>query len=271
MKLLELSSNVKQVSSKLSEDDLLKLLKSDARNSYDAIKRQPIFTKVVAKSPFFIVTPTKTTRTSKFIIDGLTSLLPSWRGWANRLECVRGWTSKELADSRGDGSLCLLIPFDGARVHVAANGSFYRSFQKAHELLEVEKVDNEALFSWLRSVYNVVKLAEPDIEAFVEPETAAKLLKLLERLDKHRATVLKLTQEELKDVDRQDVRRALNAFKRKSLVESLGQLLDPDDNGMKTFTSLYNLPEDREVWTSGKCLIITLEEYEAMHKRGAVK
>jgi hypothetical protein len=40
---------------------------------------------------------------------------------------------------------------------------------------------------------------------------------------------------------------------------------------MQTFTSLYNLPGDREIWTGGKCLVIKLDEYEAMHERGVVK
>lgn len=272
MKLLELSSNVKRISSEVPEDEFLKLLKGEARNAYDAIKRQPIYTKVETKGPFFVVEPGKATRKSKFIIDSLTPLLPSWGGWKSRLECVRGWTSKELADSRGAGSLCLLIPVDGARVHVATNGSFYRSFDKAHKLFEVEKLDNEALCSWLQSIHTVAKLAAPDdVGTFMEPESAQQLLKALEKLDKHRAAVSKLSDEELKTADRLDVRRAFSAYKQKSLHEGLSQLLDPDDNGMQTYTSLYNLPSGREVWTGGKCLVIKLEEYEAMHKRGVVK
>lgn len=272
MRLVELSSNVKRISSEVPEDEFLKLLKGEARNAYDAIKRQPIFTKVETKDPFFVVDPSKASRKSKFIIDSLITLLPSWRGWKSRLECVRGWTSKELADSRGAGSLCLLIPVDGARVHVATNGSFYRSFEKAHTLFEVEKIDNEALCNWLKSVHTVAKLAAPEeVGAFVEPETAQQLISMLEKLDKHRAAVSKLPEDGLKQLDRVDVRRAFNAYKQKNLVESLSRLLDPDDNGMHTFTSLYNLPANREIWTGGKCLVIKLEEYEAMHKRGVVK
>lgn len=272
MRLVELSSNVKRISSEVPEDAFLKLLKGEARNAYDAIKRQPIYTKVETKDPFFVVEPSKATRKSKFIIDSLTPLLPSWQGWKSRLECVRGWTSKALADSRGAGSLCLLIPIDSARVHVATNGSFYRSFEQAHKLFEVEKIDNEALCGWLQSVHAVAKLAAPDdVGAFVEPETAQQFIRELEKLDKHRVAVSKLKEDELKQLERIDVRRAFNAYKQKNLVESLSRLLDPDDNGMQTFTSLYNLPDNREIWTGGKCLVIKLDEYEAMHKRGVVK
>ena len=272
MKLFELSSNVKRISSEVPEDDFLKLLKGEARNAYDAIKRQPIYTKVETKDPFFVVDPSKASHKSKFIIDSLTPLLPSWRGWKSRLECVRGWTSKALAESRGAGSLCLLSPIDGARVHVATSGSFYRSFEKAHKLFEVEKIDNEALCDWLKSVHTVAKLAAPDdVGSFVEPETAQQLIRELEKLDKHRTAVSKLKEDELKQVERIDVRRAFSAYKQKNLVEGLSRLLDPDDNGMNTFTSLYNLPGDREIWTGSKCLVIKLEEYEAMHKRGVVK
>lgn len=270
MKLLELSNVVKRIATTMPEEEFLQALKSQARNAYDAVKRQPIYTNVETNEPFFIADPSKAGRKSKFIIDELVTLLPSWRGWTSRLHSVRGWTSKALAQARGRGKLCLLIPIDGARVHVTSAGSFYRSFHKAHQRLEVEKVDNDALCGWLKSLHAVAKMAKDDIAAFEEPETAQQLIRVLERLDKLRPDVKKLTAAELKDVDRLDLRRAYNAFSGE-LVGGMSKLLDPDDNGMSTFTSLYNLPGNREVWTGSRCLVIQVSEYEEMHKRGAVK
>lgn len=270
MKLLELSNVVKRIATTMPEEEFLQTLKSQARNAYDAIKRQPIYTKVETNEPFFVVDPSRAGRKSKFMIDELAEILPSWRGWTSRLHSVRGWTSKALADARGGGKLCLLIPIDGARVHVSSSGNFYRSFVKAHSRLEVEKIDNDALCAWLKSLHAVAKLAKDDIPAFQEPETAKQLIQALERLDKYRPDVKKLTAAETKEIDRLDLRRAYNAFSGE-LVGGLSKLLDPDDNGMHTYTSLYNLPGNREVWTGSRCLVIELSEYEAMHKRGAVK
>jgi hypothetical protein len=270
MKLVELSGNVKRIATEMNEDELVMLLRKEARNAYDAVKRQPIFTKVETKDPFFVVDPAKSARKSKFIIDELTGVLPSWRGWTSRLHSVRGWTSKALADSRGSGQLCLLIPFDGSRVHTSKGTSFYRSFEKAHGVLEVEKVDNSALNDWLKSLHAVVKQVDDEVGAYVEPESAAQFMKLLEKLDKHRESVNKLKQDDIKALDRQHLRRALAMFSR-NLPEQVSRLLDPDDNGFKTITSLYNLPENAEVWTGGKCVVITLAEYENMIKRGGLK
>lgn len=270
MKLLELSSLGKKISSNLDEAELLRLLKSEARNSYDAIRRQPIFTKTETAKPFFIVDPTKSARTSKFIIDELVTLLPSWRGWASRLNSVRGWTSRSVAESRSTGQLCLLIPFDKARVHSAPETSFYRSFAKASSAMEVEKVDNTALFAWLESLCKLAKMADVKFEKFSEPATAAQFMKLIAKLETVRHEVVKFNESEFNGSDRQHLRRALSFFSGK-LPEVLSRILDPDDNGFHTYTSLYNLPENKEVWTSSKCIVLTVEEYEAIYKRGSIK
>jgi hypothetical protein len=269
MKLLELSNNTAKISSKVAEDELLKLLKHEARNSYDAIRRQPIFTKVDTKEPYFVVDPAKAGRTSKFLIDSLVTMLPSWRGWTSRLESVRGWTSRETAESRGGGKLCVLIPFDKARVHSAAATSFYRSFKRAQTKFEIKKVDNDALNDWLESLHKITKFVDDKLPAFVEPTTAAQFMKEVERLESLRESVVKMLNDDLQ-ADRLDLRRAKDAFKDK-LPLMLDRAFDPDDNGFHTHTSLYNLPSDREVWTSAKCIVITVEEYEAMHGRGALK
>ena len=270
MKLVELSGSVKRIKTDMNEDELVTLLRGSARNAYDAIKRQPIYTKVETKDPFFVVDPARSARKSRFIIDELTGMLSSWRGWTPRLNSVRGWTSKALAESRGEGQVCLLIPFDGARVHTTSGTSFYRSFEKAHAKLEVEKVDNEALCGWLKSLHEVVKKADPDFGPWGEPESAAQFLKLVEKLDQSRSVVNKLKPDDIKALDRLHLRRALNMFD-SSLALQLSKLLDPDDNGFHTLTSLYNLPENREVWTGAKCVVITLEEYEQQVKRGGLK
>lgn len=270
MKLLELSSTVKRISTKVAEDDLVRLLKTEAKNSYDATRKQPIFTKVETKEPFFTVDPSKAARTSKFIIDELVTLLPSWRGWTNRLKSVRGWTDRDIADNRGSGELCLLIPYDHARVHVCGEARFYRSFSKAQKAFEVTKVDNDALHSWLKSLYKVARSVDNGLGQLEEPETAKQLLSALKRLDKVRKDVLKTRGEDINGVDREDVRRAWAAFS-DELEASLSKLLDPDDNGFSTYTSLYNLPEGREIWTGSKCVVIKLSEYVEMVKRGTLK
>jgi len=270
MRLLELSSGVKQISSKLSEDDLLRALKTEAKNSYDAARRRPIFTKVETKEPFFVADPSKVKRSSKFIVDGLTTLLSSWRGWADRLHSVRGWTSRELADSRNTGELCLLIPTDKARVHVCDASSFYRSFKKAHAAFETEKIDNDALCTWLKSLYKVARTVNDKLPKYEEPESAAQFMQALKALDSSRKAVMATRGEDLPNIEREDARRAWAAFG-DDLQSTINKLLDPDDNGFSTHTSLYNLPDDREVWTGGKCIIITLDEYESLVKRSSLK
>lgn len=274
MKLFELSKNYKTISDGATEDDILRILKSDAKNSYDAAKqRHAIWTKVATNEPYFVVDPSKAKRKSKFIVDELVSILPSWRGWTDRLYSVRGWTNKEHAQTRGSGKLCLLIPFDKARVHAAPESSFYRSFGKAYalEATKAGVADNDALHAWLRSLHKIAVLAGANLKDYEDPETAVQLLKMLDTLDKHADKVNEMQDDDYVDAEELDVRRAKHSFNSKSLRDKLDTMLDPDKNGFDTFTSMYNLPPDREIWTGAKCVVISLEAYEEMHKRGTVK
>ena len=270
MRLVELSNKVASVSSSLKEKDFLELLKTKYKNSYDAARKQPIFGKLISKEDFLLINPSTSSRQSKFIIDGLTAHLNSWRNYADRTECVRGWTDQEIADNRGEGSVYLLIPIDHAHVYVAAGDNFYRSFAKANKFLEVERLDNGALFSWYESLWKVakaVKLVSGNIPDF---ETSKQFLKALEQLDKLHTKTKEIS--ELENLEAIDLRRIESVLKlRKPLKDILSIILDPDDNGIKSFSTLYNLTPNKEVWTSAKCIAVLYTEYEALYNRGIVK
>lgn len=261
---------------KLSELKALETLRERCRNAHASAKAMPIFKKFELDSPYFLIQPSQAPhKKHKFLVDDMLQSLGSWKRFPDRALSVRGYTSHERAEARGDGEMYLVLPFDGSKIAVTSAGTFIRSFDHAAKLLHLEKMDNAGLCDWLESVVKAGNAAGAELKVNAKPATAQQLFKALEKLEvlQGQAVKKKLQAVETDDsVSDVDVRRALSFCERRGSAEGyFNELLDPEHNGFDLLSTSSTFPTDREVWTGGKCLIILATKYDELHKKGDIK
>lgn len=257
----------------ISELKALELLRTKARNAHETAKRVPTF--IVAKDthPFILVDPTKSSRSTPYLLDGIVDELSSWRGYSKRMGSILGYTSEEVAQSRGhaDGKVYVMLPFDMTHVCIAPETSFYKSFAHAISKMHVDKLDNSGVLEWLKSMK--AGAIEFGLQAAEKDPTSVKgFMKQLRDLEglKGLDAKKKLADSHLGDFDQ---RRVFEVLDRRSTLEHwLSETLDPDKNGfLRMHAAHHFIPERREVWTEGKALLMDVDAYERLHKRGDIK
>jgi hypothetical protein len=267
MKLFEIAE---QRESKISELKFLDLLKHSARNSHALAKRTPIFKLIRSSSDFLLLNPTIGSKRPKFYIESLIAELPSWSRYPNRARSIVAYTSREVAEASGEGSMYVIIPLDGVRITVTSDTALTRSFKKAAIALQLPKVDNEGIAVWFESLYKVANAVGLDVE-YKDPQNykdIKNMLSALEPISIKQVAVAK----ELPDAGI-DVQRFIKfAQRRGNAMMYLNELFDPDDNGYELMTpDSTQLPIGREVWVGGKAIAIKRDKYQELYDRGAIK
>ena len=267
MKLVEVAE---QRESKISELKFLDLLKGAARNSHSQAKRTPIYKQIQSNGDFLLLNPTVSSKRGKFHIEALIAELPSWSRYPSRDRSVVAYTSKEMAEDRGDGSLYVVIPLDAVRICVTSDVTLTRSFKKAANKLQLPKMDNEGLTSWLESVCKVANQLGLDVK-YVEPNAYKDIARMLTKLEpiSHKQVA---KAKDLPDAGI-DVQRFIDfAERRGNAIGYFNELFDPEDNGYELMTpESSQLPVNSEVCLGGKAIAIKRDKYQELYDRGAIK
>jgi hypothetical protein len=270
MKLTELASTEPAREEKIGELRFLDLLKTQTRNAHERAKQVPVFKHYKSTSDFLLFDSKVSPKRPKFYLDAFLQALPSWVRYPKRGSSIVGYTSEKLAEERGEGDLFVLIPFDSVKITVANGTSLTSGFKYALNKLQLQKLDNEGLVGWLKSLFDVANKLALDL-TFEEPTSFAEFKRELMKLDvlnkRHVKDALELPNAG------GDVERFVAFAKRNgSVLDYLNNLLDPEANGFILSSPVSNtLPADREVWLSGKVLAIKRAKYVELFERGAIK
>jgi hypothetical protein len=269
MKLFELESTQRE--GKISEQRALEILRSHVKNSHRGAKTTPIFACIKSKHSYLIINPKAKEQKSPFWVDSLTSELPSWSSWPKRSESAIGYTSYDIAESKGEGEGFVILPFDGAKLCISSAPSFYKSLTHAAKLLGLDKVDNVGLKVWVERLYEVASAVGMDAPA-PELTKGSQVLVALDNLKELKGQHVKKLIVDNASINGASAKAALSFIERTSTpLNYLSQLMDPDDNGFTTVTTASTLPASREIWTSSKCLAFKVDDYERLFKQGEIK
>jgi hypothetical protein len=182
--------------------------------------------------------PTKLIRKSRNTSNYYTILfsnLPSWHSFPKRNNCLVATTSYTTAFNYGD--VYLVLPFNGAKIGVCPSEDIWFSFR--------DKINIRSLFNF----NNALKNAGVSDNSYQE---------LLTSFYENKSNVSKALNREY--IIKPPVWiNQINKIKTISGVEyALNKLFDPYTNGF-TLQSIYNLPNDSEVWTDSKAYLISVK------------
>jgi hypothetical protein len=175
----------------------------------------------------------------------LLSNLPSWKDYPKRNMSLICTTDIEEAMSRGNPYL--VLPFNGSKIGVCPVGDIWDSFEKITPFTLNDMINRpfreEAISdsSWNNFVGSLKKKDPEDIKILYTAIT--KRSNRTKRLPR------------------------LTEFTSQKLIEWLNDILSPKRNGFKLSKIGDNLPEKREVWTNGKCVVIYEDEQMAFDLR----
>lgn len=265
-----------QYRKELTEHRFLDLLNSQSRNSHAVAKKVPIFTHLEGAGDFLLVTPDMKEHRSPFWIDKLIRKIPGWNRYPSRARCLKGYTDRSRSS---DGKLYVVFPHDRARVGICSEKSFYRSFKLVNKDLDITRMDNPSLVKWLKTIASALTKLDSKVKIEIDDdvETLSAFEKSLSMIDKAvNGNYMTLLRDLKKSDDHtKEEAKALKDFldKHTPAHRYLEAKLDPDSNGFSTvrIESFHKPTGDREVWISEPCLLVTLEKYKEMHKRGDIK
>lgn len=267
---MKLSEVVESREVKISELKFLDLLKDSARNSHNLAKKSPLFKTFKSSADYLLLNPTVSTKRPKFFIESLIADLPSWSRYPGRNTSTVAYSSRELANDRGDGSLYVVIPFDRVRLAVTSDVTFTRSFKRAANSLQLPKLDNEGLIGWLDSIAKVCKELKLNV-AYQEPSTYKEVKSILASFEQISNKHVKAAKE-LPDADLGTQRFIEVASRNGSIMSYLNELFDPENNDYSLMTPESSfIPTNREVWVGGKAIAIKQARYQELHDTGNIK
>ena len=263
----------------VSESKFLELLKERCRNSYNVIRRSPIYVSEKSDEDFIIVTPEKKEVKTSFWLDRMVQSMNAWKRFPSRKAYIRGFTSEDRADKL-EGNVYVLIPYDHARVGICPKASFYRSFLVALKDLDLDRLDNDGLSRWVSGLTKSIKVLEPKakFKEDVTPDTYAELMKVLKEIDSVVASKKDVLKKKLKEDDtiNDEDRKLLKDLLQNHITDILSYLegkLDPENNDFRAVRiESFSSPSDiREVWVDSPSLLVKLSTYKELYKRGVVK
>lgn len=265
-----------QQGSRISELKFLELLNEKARSSHDMVKKNPIYKVMKGREDYMLYDPKKTPDKSGYWIDRLTSELPGWKKYPSRVECLRCYSSYDRAGDQENSFV--VIPLDRTRIGISSKSSFYKSFGDVAKSMQIEKLDNEGLTTWVTDLASTIsKLSNEKID--MTELTTHKSLKLaLSKIDRILRTdklkIAKALKSEELDISTESQRRIEDVIARHvtTLDLYLQEKLDPENNGFHAI-NIESLREyhDREIWIDSPCLLVRRSAYVELHKRGEIK
>lgn len=263
----------------LTTAELLEQLRDHCRNSYATVKRAPIFVKDTGPDAM-LVSPLEKDLATSYWIDKLVQPMPSWQRYPSRWRCLKGYTV--VGESREDEgkSVYAVIPYDGTKLGVASQGSFYRSFSKIEKEFEIHRLDNVGMNQWIGWLTSSVKKLSPDAKVNTDAIGSFRELTLvMKQLD----TLIATKGNDLRGklvagkvhLEDQEKRALEDLFKRRitSIEAYLSEKLDPESNGfsLARIESYHHTAQNREVWFNAPCVMIKRDHYIELFKAGKIK
>lgn len=261
----------------LSELRFLDFLKERCKNSYQVIRKAPIyFADPRLEADFYLMTPEAREIRTAFWLDRIVKDMHSWKRFPSRSKYLKGYTTLERAGH--PSSVYVMVPYDGSRIGICPHSSFYKSFNLAQKDFGVTRLDNDGLISWLMKATSGLKTIDDKLKFDGEPETTAQFNRILKQIDdsvKGRIAELKKKAKEnetLKDEERSVLADIFGRYIT-SIDNYIEEKLDPENNGFSCVRveSFSKHPDAREVWVDQPCLLVKRSAYLEMYKRGAVK
>jgi hypothetical protein len=272
MKILEIKEQ-SETSYKMDLSDhlFLELLNKKTKNSHRVMTMAPIFT-VSSGSDIMLMTPELSPKKiSKFWIDSIIKTSPHWKKFPDREHSIRAFTER----TRAGTDPYVVIPFDRSRVGISLKSSFYKSFSEVERSLNLDRVDNAAILSWVKNISSAVnKLSGEDLNT--EIMSYSSFESFLKNLDKviidNRGKIVKnlQTNTEITEEESQVMSDLMSRFVTSTMLY-LKEKFDPDSNGFKVIPiESFHEVEDREVWIASPCLLIKQSKYVELFKQGKI-
>jgi hypothetical protein len=274
MKLSSLLVEAEAHRKDLTEGKFLELLKEKCKNSHI----------VATKSPFFrqdkgadlqLITPSMREEKSSFWIDKMIREIPAWKRYPDRARCIKAYTRYGKTHEGDD--VYVLIPFDGAKIGIAQNESFYRSFKAIENSLGFDRIDNKAFREWLETLFSGLseitkeKIEMPKIETFAQLKKA--FLKIDSVLEKDRSILKKNLSgsDKLSDEQAKMIKDLLSRHI-VDMEKYLEEKLDPEVNGFGCvrIESFSAGRAELEIWVDSPCLLVKRTKYIELHKQGSL-
>jgi hypothetical protein len=195
--------------------------------------------------PYFAMDPSKIQResdnTTNFYTQYLSNYSPNWKTFPPRDRSIICSSTKNYASTYG--TLYIVFPENGSTIGICSGQDFWESFERG------AGIDSMGRFAKIMSsAFNLTKLP---MEKFL----AAKL-KQVSYMGWGYSEYL-----------------SNNEYFRKyspdtTIGEALEDLLDPNKNGFKMITTsdLVSMPDNKEVWTSGRCILVKYNFFNKMLK-----
>jgi hypothetical protein len=264
---------------KLSEDDFIDTLKTKTRNAYKIAIHSPIFFEDDEfEGDFGIINPDKKDTKSGFWIDKLTAQFSSWSRFPKRLRCLRGYTDIEKVGGESSDKALIMIPFDGSKIGVAKDESFYRSFKHAKSTFGSQRLDNTTLKEWFDTLVEAIKAAL-DGSKIKFPNTPTEWSEFSSAIESLEAIIGKHKPELQAAVRKEDKLEKKLRLELKMVLERhitdlnryLEEKLDPEQNSFAlTRIESFNAVGPHEVWTDSPCLIVRRKTYVELYNKGSL-
>lgn len=245
-------------SHKITEDEVYAFADdycSDALNGYIKNTSRIFRGNTDLNSSYYIWT-SGSERTSPYATNNIYNLLlsnlPSWKKYPKRDLSLVGTTNADSASHYGL-DIFIVLPVDNAKIGVCSAYDIWESFSNyAGGTLNdlnislastIEKVTGMEIHHGQPKEYNVLLKYFDEIDKWKIGQRGRGVLKKTFEFLPHPLTEKYINNPKVK------------------LMEILDWLLDPGDNGFKLMKSGDNFPENRELWTQDKCILINMKEF----------
>jgi hypothetical protein len=250
-------------------EEVVKLIKTDYSEAWDKLNDGiAIYRGTVNNSDFFITDPSIGNRTSANTFNYYTAIIDNskrWRGYPKRSKSVIGATTKSY--SKRYGSTFYVLPINGSNIGVAPEEDFWKSFPIVNQRLAKLGLKVQNLHELNLIIKDLISIAVPNINPDIKGfSTLAKSLKEVDEFLNKKAYLKD------GDIDKRLLKYAIGFFNTSSddkinCLEDIDSILDPDDNGFKKFKLIdFAIRGDQEVWTDGKCLMISVDKLKSLKK-----
>lgn len=147
----------------------------------------------------------------------------------------------DLSTAEGYGELGVVIPIANNTIGICPDADFWISFKRTLKDLNLSE-----LMDWLH--FNFEK------QNITIPETYNQLLQSLDQLD-------------LSNLYSTDYSNLADLFQSRGARGAMDWILDPQLNGFTVTTyNNFQFPRYKEVWLSGPCLVIPIDDFDSIAK-----
>jgi hypothetical protein len=202
---------------------------------------------------FSFVQPSQFTRKSKNTLNAYTLLidnLPAWKAYPKRSKSIIASSDYSRATDYGNGGgIYCVFPENGAKIGVCPTADIWNSFSRSMA------VD---MHTFNHSLRNLIMLAYNTKDLYVEEfKEWNRFLESLDHVDKMRFDI---HDDYVLPGTIQDLNLSVSDYLKKGsklkLIDHLAKILDPTGNRFELKKVGDDLPQFKEVWTDGDCVLI---------------